>query len=391
MFSDAEVSMFLDEMAEKIQCINENILLLEQEGESQEVLQEIFRAAHTIKGSSAVMGYEKIASLTHEMENLFDQMRRGTLPVTKPLVEALFMALDTLQSLKDEIAGKEGAIDLNSVMSILKQHRDLNLQFALEPPQAAALETCLAPVPPLSGFDEDLIREAGLKGYQAYWVAVEFEPGCQMKSIRAFLVFDALQQSGDVIRCEPSPEEIQEGRFGTGFKALLLTCDDPGRVRSILLTISEVAWAGLEQVVLTENGSTTPGQALKDAAAAARADRIASLGHGDLKTVQIVQTVRVDVKRLDTLMNLVGELVIDRTRLNRFVQIFKERYGRGSSEMVDKLYEISSHLGQFPPTFKKNHEGQDAPGSPGIQSLSEDGARPGPEAREGNRLCHRGA
>jgi len=90
MFSDEEISVFLDELEEKIQILNENILLLEREGASPETIQEIFRAAHTIKGSSGVMGYEKMASLTHEMENLFDQMRKGLLPVTGRLVDTLF-------------------------------------------------------------------------------------------------------------------------------------------------------------------------------------------------------------------------------------------------------------------------------------------------------------
>ncbi|BAF60297.1 chemotaxis protein histidine kinase and related kinases [Pelotomaculum thermopropionicum SI] len=343
MFSEAEIGVFLDELEEKIQCLNENILVLEREGGSEEALQEIFRAAHTIKGSSAVMGYEKMASLTHEMENLFDQMRKGLLPVSAPLVDTLFLALDTLQALRDEVLGKEVAVDVEGVIEKLRQCQELGAPSGetaeAGPDQAGRVEGGISGE--LQDVEEEVIREAEVKGFQAYWVRVELDRGCQMKSARAFLLFETLSQVGEVIKCEPPAEDLQEGRFDFAFRVVLLTKEDPGRVRNLLLTVSEVAEAELERVVLkAESGAP------KQFAAESQNNKPEQAAKGEQAEVKLVQTVRVDVQRLDTLMNLVGELVIDRTRLNRFAEIFEGRFGAGSAQLVENLNEISAHLGQ---------------------------------------------
>ena len=334
MFSDEEISVFLDELEEKIHVLSENFLMLERKGDSREVLQKIFRAAHTIKGSSAVMGYEKMASLTHEMENLFDQMRRGEfLPVTRQLVDTLFMALDTLQALRDEIVGKDVSVDIRQVVEELRQWQEGNPAIPDAEPEKPGLQPGVTGT--LETVVQEVIREAELKGYQAYWVKTELDPDCQMKSVRAFLFFETLQQVGEVIKSEPPIEDIQDGRFDNGFQVVLLTKEDSDRVRSLLMAIAEITTVSLEQIVLTGGVDLLKQLDFKGAAEQAREHE-----------VKTVQTVRVDVRRLDTLMNLVGELVIDRTRLNRFAKIFEERFGPGSEDLVDNLNEISRHLGQ---------------------------------------------
>lgn len=346
MFSDEEISVFLDELEEKIQVLNENILILEREGGSPEALQEIFRAAHTIKGSSAVMGYEKMASLTHEMENLFDQMRKGQLPVTRRLVDALFAALDTLQALRDEIVGKGVSVDIGQVMSELRECREEQaeaLPGASATGEAQELGLLTAAAIDLEEVDIEVIQEAELKGYQAYQVAVELDPGTQMKSVRAFLVFEILQQMGEIIKCVPPAEDIQEGQFESGFLLVLLSREDPDRVRNTLMTVSEVASVEVERIAASEYSQFSKQEQDSQDMEKEKPGPASKPEQAEVKTVQ---TVRVDVERLDTLMNLVGELVIDRTRLNRFAEIFEERFGDGSAEMVDTLFEISGHLGQ---------------------------------------------
>jgi len=345
MFSDEEISVFLDELEEKIQVLNENILILEREGGSQEALQEIFRAAHTIKGSSAVMGYDKMASLTHEIENLFDQMRKGLLPLSGPLVDTLFMALDALQTLRDEIIGKDVSVDIGQVVAKLKQYQETGSvsapDEAPEGDRKLSKSSSAGAADTLDEVDEDVIREAMVKGFQAYWVAIELDPGCQMKSVRAFLIFETLQQLGEVIKSEPPAENIQEGSFDTGFRVVLLTGEDADRIRNLLMTVSEVAKVEVSHIKLS-TGLDVQGQAVPGAQGE-KAEQAARGEHAEVKTVQ---TVRVDVQKLDTLMNLVGELVIDRTRLNRFAEIFEGRFGSGSGDLVETMNEISSHLGQ---------------------------------------------
>lgn len=342
MFSEIEIGVFFDELDEKIQCLNENILVLEREGGSTEALQEIFRAAHTIKGSSAVMGYTKMASLTHEMENLFDQMRNGLLPVSGPLVDALFKALDTLHSLRDEILGKDIAVDIERVVALLREYQESCADDNAFADAGKGLAGTGDIRSLLGAAEEEVIREAELKGYQAYWVKVNLYSGCQMKTVRAFLVFETLQQLGEVLSSDPSAEDIQEGNFEAGFKVVLLTKEDPDRTKNLLMTISEVALVELSRIVLSNGAGSNElaykASVIEDKASPARVEQGA-----ELKTVQ---TVRIDVNKLDTLMNLVGELVIDRTRLNRFAEIFESRFGRGSGDLVDTLNEISGHLGQ---------------------------------------------
>ncbi len=346
MFSDEEISVFQDELEEKIQILNENILLLEREGASRETLQEIFRAAHTIKGSSGVMGYEKMASLTHEMENLFDQMRKGLLPVTGRLVDTLFTALDSLQALRDEIVGKDVSVDIGQVVAELRQCQELlPVAPAGAVPGAGAAKSPVITALELEEVDREVIQEAELRGYQAYGVSVELDPGTQMKSVRAFLVFETLQQMGEVIKAVPSAEDIQEGRFDHGFRLVLLTGEDRDRVRNTLMNVSEVAAVEVERIVPAEDTELSAPEREQEPRAGEK-EKPDSASKPENAEVRTIQTVRVDVERLDNLMNLVGELVIDRTRLNRFAEIFEDHFGGGSSEMVDTLFEISSHLGQ---------------------------------------------
>lgn len=346
MFSDTEIGVFLDELDEQIQCINENLLIMEREGENPQALGDIFRAAHTIKGSSAAIGYEKIASLTHEMENLFDQLRKGALPLSAFLVDTLFMSLDALNKLREEITGRNVEYDLAQVVERIKQcgvvcqdpafevmsdtgPEELNQQEAW---RHSKLETA----------EEEVIMEAELTGYLPYWIDVEIEPGCQMKSIRAFLIFETLQQAGEIIGSHPPAEEIQEGRFDSGFRVVFLTVEDPEQISNLLMTVSEVKKATLDRIILNYEVNN-----LKQEISVPSKDTAEQATRTEPPEIKAAQTVRVEVQKLDNLMNLVGELVIDRTRLTRFVEIFKSHCGLSSNELVETLNEISGHLGQI--------------------------------------------
>ncbi len=348
MFTGEEIAIYLEELEEKIQAINDNVLLLEREGGSPEVIQEIFRAAHTIKGSSAVMGYEKITSLTHEIENLFDLLRQGKMEVSENLVNVLFEALDALKLLKDEITGAGGGVDVSAVIEKLRSCR---AGCGAGEPGAAPAGGELPPAPAadelpagrsayrleleLEEAVEEVVREAEVRGFQAYQVDIGIDRGCQMKGVRAFLIFETLQQAGEIIKSVPPAEDLQEGRYGEGFTVVLLTREDAGQVRDLVFSIAEVSSVEVRPIKLRSGEQPAAREA---AGQQARKEANASPGRENIKTV------RVDVQKLDTLMNLVGELVIDRTRLDRFVEVFESRYG--SDDLVENIVEISNHLGQ---------------------------------------------
>lgn len=347
MFNDVEMMVFMEELEEKIQSINDNVLLLEREGGSPEVIQEIFRAAHTIKGSSAVMGFEKMAGLTHEIENLFDRLRQGTMEVNTYLVDVLFEALDKLKMLKDEITGNARDVQVEDVL-----HKLRAILKTGDGEESAGNGTVAGPESSLqAGGDdrldeviEDIIREAEVRGFQAYWINVEIDSGCQMKNVRAFLVFETLQQIGEIIKSDPPAEDIQEGRYDRGFSLVLITKEDTGQVKNLLMSIAEVNSVDIVQLESGEAGeySGAAGEGGRQEEDGGDTGRRAAVAGPEKNTIK---TVRVDVQKLDNLMNLVSELVIDRTRLDRFVDIFENKYG--SEELVENIVEISNHLGQI--------------------------------------------
>ncbi|MCL6478370.1 MAG: chemotaxis protein CheA [Peptococcaceae bacterium] len=348
MFSDVEMLVFLEELEEKIQSINDNILLLEKNGGSPEVIQEIFRAAHTIKGSSGVMGYEKMARLTHEIENLFDRLRQGTMEVTTSLVDVLFEALDKLKLLKDEITGEARDVHIEDVLGKIRScQKDEKEQKhpAGDPPASAAGESAGEGPGKLEDVVMDLVREAEVRGYQAYWLNVAIDQGCQMKNVRAYLIFETLQQIGEIIRSDPPAEDIQDGKYGDGFSLVLITKEDAGQIKNLLMSIAEVNSVDIEQVESGEENGYAGAVNGEDHHIEPGKDNAAQRSAAAASEKTTIKTVRVDVQKLDTLMNLVSELVIDRTRMDRFVEIFENKFG--SEDLADNLVEISNHLGQI--------------------------------------------
>ncbi|MFZ5647473.1 MAG: chemotaxis protein CheW [Bacillota bacterium] len=346
MFSDVEMTVFLEELEEKIQSINDNVLLLERDGGSPEVIQEIFRAAHTIKGSSGVMGYEKMARLTHEIENLFDRLRQGTMEVTTHLVDVLFEALDTLKALKDEITGEGREVQVEDI--IVKIRACQEDQGAEQPEQKAGADSAPAGQqvegPVVDDVMMNMIREAEVRGFQVFWIRVNVDSGCQMKNVRAFLVFETLQQTGEIIKSDPAAEDLQEGRYDLSFTLVFVTKEDMGHIKNLIMSIAEIDSVEIVQLdTVEENGYAEVAEEEEHAEEVKRDECAPRLAVGTEKST--IKTVRVDVQKLDNLMNLVSELVIDRTRLDRFVEIFENKYG--SEELVEDIVEISNHLGQI--------------------------------------------
>ncbi|MFZ5596519.1 MAG: chemotaxis protein CheW [Bacillota bacterium] len=349
MFSDIEMTVFLEELEEKIQSINDNVLLLESNGGSPEVIQEIFRAAHTIKGSSGVMGFEKMARLTHEIENLFEKLRQGTMEVTTHLIDVLFESLDTLKALKDEITGEGQGAEIEEIIAKIRACQS-DLESEAQPErEVKEKKNIVNEVAGPGDYDDvimNMIREAEVRGFQVYWIKVVVDLECQMKNVRAFLVFETLQQIGEIIKCDPPAEELQEGNYDHSFSLVFITKEDIDYIKNLLMSIAEIDSV---EVVMLDSTDSDAQQVIENMKDATVQESIARIEDHVQKTAgsekNTIKTVRVDVKKLDTLMNLVSELVIDRTRLDRFVEIFENKFG--SEELADDIVEISNHLGQI--------------------------------------------
>lgn len=340
----AYLGIFLDEAEEQLQVLDETLILLEQHQHDGELLNKIFRAAHTLKGSSASMGFEKMASVTHNMESILDELRQGKLVLSSAIIDLLLSSLDVLRRLREEIArqGGEGDVDIQGVLDKLDRVRSSAAVPGSAPPAASP------GIASLNDIEENLVRAAEIKGYHVWQVKVMLEPDCLMKGPRAYIVFKNLEEVGEVIKAVPPVEDIEVEKFDLSFELLLVSKEDADRITNIIKSTSEIAAVEISALTLDEGAdafaslvaaagpmapNVTAGETVRMPNAAASEEKKAG------------QTVRVDVHRLDNLLNLVGELVIDRTRLAR---VGGELRGRlGAEELVETMEEISVHIGRI--------------------------------------------
>ncbi|MDN5346726.1 MAG: two-component system, chemotaxis family, sensor kinase CheA [Clostridia bacterium] len=341
--SDFDVSqylgIFLDEAEEQLQQLDEAIILLEQNRQDGELLNKIFRVAHTLKGSSASMGFEKMATLTHRMESVLDALRQRRLTVSREIIDLLLACLDTLQALKNEVAGGgEGQVEIAPLVARLEAILDEG-RLPQETGAAAPREKL-----ELNDIEQNVIRAAEVKGYRAYQIDVTLEKDCQMKGARAFLVFNNLKDLGEVIKSVPHTQELEAEKFEDSFQLIFVSREDADTLANVIKSISEIKEVVVRPVILDEDAG---GQEAPCAAAAPLASPAAvkTAKKDEIEQRRLGQTVRVDVQRLERLMNLVGELVIDRTRLAEVGNGLKSRLG--DDDLVETLEEVSMHIGRI--------------------------------------------
>ncbi len=340
-FKREDLKLFLEETDEHLRLLDNDIVRLEQEAGNVDLLQEIFRAAHTLKGSSAMLGLEKMADLTHAMEDLLDRIRKGTQAVTSEIVDSLLQGLDTLKVLKeDAAAGRESEIDVTELAARLRSAGGASA--AMPAPDAAASPSQPAPETAHASLDSiiaqdqaalDVLRAAP-EGQNAYRVRVSLAESCEWLAVRCFQILDVLGTFGHVVASVPSRQDVEAEKGAREFEAVLLSSLAAEQVAVDVQAIDEVreatveAWRGLpaetapaETPAQAEATPTAPVAPDSSPAAQAKAMPAApALPPEPASTkIEVLQTVRVDVNRLDDLMNMVGELVIEGTRLNEIM------------------------------------------------------------------------
>ncbi len=371
------LDVFLDEATEQIDLLERDILKLET-AESTELIQGIFRAAHTLKGSSRAMGFTSMGELTHAMEDILDKLRHNQLTVNREMVDALFQALDTLKAMKEDIADN-GITDLTTE----KETERLRAVVKAAPSEVQAEVSDTLPLTATLEFEltdaEKLaVREATAAGLNLYRLDIDVVSDCLMKSVRALMVLQALDTVGSVLASLPDEEGIENEAFGTTFSLLIATGESAQQLKLIALNVNEISDVRASEH-LQENTETdeisaanlhdTVSIALPEmsdsASVSTRATEILSaevpvktpasasivpdnqavVAPVQKKPVPSAQTIRVDVTRLDTLLNLVSELVIDRTRIAQLGIQFEQRYA--SNEMIEALNETAVHIGRI--------------------------------------------
>jgi two-component system chemotaxis sensor kinase CheA len=286
--------VFISESMEHINSLTQGLLELEKNPGNKEVITEIFRAAHTLKGMSATMGYEGMAQITHDMENLLDAVRNGELEISSEVIDVLFEAVDILESALDSLSeSDEENIDAQEVSQKLSKFTQIKRKGDKD---AAGRKV------------EVSLPEEGIKR-----IDIQLDEDCTLKSVRVYMAFRELRELGEIVKCIPDEEKLEDGNFDRSFSIFLKTNASEEEIRARLKKVSEVSRVEIY------SGEASP-------AKEGKAKKV-----GDIKSVQ---TVRVSIERLDSLMNLVGELVISKSRLFQI----KNKYA------IDELNETLAYI-----------------------------------------------
>lgn len=344
------LEIFIDETKEHLQTLSDQLMILEQEPENMDTINEIFRAAHSLKGMAGTMGYKRMQRLTHDMENVFQEVRSGNMTVKSELVDVLFRGLDALESYLANIleTADEGTEDNEEIINTLNSIADAAIgKSSQEPAQP------VTPAPQegntqeggakygsihITDFEKNTFEKAKAQNQNIFGLTVYLQETCILKAARAFLVFKALEELGEVIKAVPDVQDIEDEKFDMDFSLVYFTKESLEKVKAAVENVSEVKEAVVgpfEVVVDNAPGAETKPEpepvkeepkepekpkaaakpaAAKTAAKPAEAAKPAAAKKAAAKPA-VGRTVRVDIEKLDVLMNLVSELIIAKNGL----------------------------------------------------------------------------
>ena len=329
------LELFIDETKEHLQSLNEHILELEKDPENDDTINEIFRAAHTLKGMSGTMGYTRMQRLTHDLENVFSEIRNGNMKANEKLVDILFRGLDALESYLEVVSstGSEGTEDnediINDLNEVIAEETGADSDTSEEPKKdETGAEKEEKPVEdnpaknkyqqiPVSEYEIHAMENAKEDGQNVFGITVYLQETCILKAARAFLVFKTVEDKGELIKSIPDTEKIEDEEFDFDFSWILATKESKETIKQLIMNVSEIAEVCIDDFKYTAAVQNTQPEkeekkeekpevkepAKKQPPQAATKGKVAS------------RSVRVDIDKLDVLMNLVSELIIAKNAL----------------------------------------------------------------------------
>lgn len=351
------LEVFLDEGREHLQSINQNLLRLENNPNDMSIINEIFRSAHTLKGMSATMGFEDMANLTHQMENVLDGIRNGKLVFSSQLLDIIFGGIDHLENMIESIAeGGDGKEDVEEVIAKLKAiETGQTLDSSIGEVAATVIEDKTDQSfgkeykQIYDEFELTVLEQAQEQGFHTYEVTVIVRSDTLLKAARVYMVFDVLEKMGDVVKSSPSTEDLEEENFNDEFVVTLVTKDGQDDVKKKIMKVSEIDNVivknidvqKIKQLKNTELDLNVKNKQNTDSKKVERTRQKQNLKKETKTNSKTNKTIRVNIERLDTLMNLFEELVIDRGRLD---QIAKEVNHQELIETVEKMSRVTNDL-----------------------------------------------
>ncbi|HEY5576159.1 MAG TPA: chemotaxis protein CheA [Clostridiaceae bacterium] len=318
------MEIFLEDTIENLHYLNDSLLHLEKDPGSKDKINEIFRAAHTIKGMAATMGFGRMAALTHKMEDVLSEFRDGNLEMKQEVISLLFKCLDTLESMANSI--REGSSDDMSIDGLIEE-----LELLSYKKETAASDDKTAEMG-LNEYELSIIQHGAGSGLNSFQIKVVISERSLLKAARAFLVVQTLEESGDIIKSVPAAEDIEKGDFDSSISLLYLTEKDAPFIRNMIMNISEID----EVVVSAVDPKSDRQKAKPETEYSAEIHKKQN------------PSVRVDLHKLDLFMNRVSELVICRTRLEQ-ISIYNgiadfeetlEQIARATSDLQELVMKI---------------------------------------------------
>ncbi|WP_312542399.1 chemotaxis protein CheA [Enterococcus sp.] len=311
-------TLFFEETDDHLTQLNDHVLLLESNPQDMDLLNDIFRSAHTLKGMAATMGYDVMTQLTHKMENIFDLFKTGALPVTNQGISLIFKCLDRLSELVEDLREERTLqpAQITDLLQELDQVEQGSTGMAavtgakdLTPASQQMLQ------PQLDRIDESdryVIEQAAADGYQALQIAVRLDEQSLLKGPRAFLIMEKLGQAGDILYTNPDAQTIEEGAFASDFSLIFLTQLSEAEIEKNIASNSEIASFLVEPYAAKKVQDTAVSIAATEPnAVAPQASRSTAAAHSTASN----QSIRVDLHRLDSFLDLVSELVVYRNQL----------------------------------------------------------------------------
>ncbi|MCR5824386.1 MAG: chemotaxis protein CheA [Lachnospiraceae bacterium] len=380
------LEIFIDETKEHLQSLNEQLLVLEKEPENADTINEIFRAAHSLKGMAGTMGYKIMQEVTHKWEDVFSEVRNGKMKVTPDLVDVLFKGLDKLETILDNIinAGNEGDDKCEELIAQLIGFVNgggaapAAAAPAAAPKKKAPAKTA-APAEPAAvatetksedsskekfrqfkyaDFEQHAINKAIDEGTNAFGITVYIQESCLLKAARAFMVFKKLEEMGTIAKSEPAVQDIEDERFDLDFSMVFLTKEGADRVKQAIMNVSEVECAyvsalskdEVESATIKEESAQTDSGAADATATATENKPTATQNAAATAGKPVVnRSVRVDIEKLDDLMNLVSELIIAKNglvSLNAQQDEVNHAVGNAMGPQIEYLERITTNLHQ---------------------------------------------
>ena len=371
------LEIFIDESSEHIQTLSDCIMTLEQEPDNKDTINEVFRAAHSLKGMAGTMGFKRMQRLTHDMENVFQEVRSDKIKVDSAMIDLLFKCLDAIDKYVENIkqTSDEGTEDneliIKELNDFIARANGESVEAQTEPEekkeapaaQSADGDEKYSSIE-LTDSEKKAVDAAIAEGKKIYGFTVYVQQECLLKAARAFLVFRAVEDFSDIVVYRPSSQDIEDEKFELDFSFLVSSAEDIEKIKKAAENVSEVDKVICGELTSFKVEGEEPAAPAGSVAAPAREETAAAetkpaaaqpakqpenkaaapakkAGAGKPATSR---TVRVDIEKLDLLMNQVSELIIAKNSLVSISSTDGQDNSQNLHDQIEYLERITTNL-----------------------------------------------